>query len=63
VLGHIAPFPAPEFPPPFMIRGSPFPWITIFPLVFGTVFEKNSLGGELNIQKGELCVKEILAKF
>jgi hypothetical protein len=45
-----------------MIRGSPFPCITIFSLVFGAVFDKNSLWGELNIQKGELCVKGILAQ-
>jgi hypothetical protein len=45
-----------------MIRGSPFPCITIFSVVFGAVFDKNSLWGELNIQKGELCVKGILAQ-
>ena len=60
--GAYCPFPGTGISPPFMIRGSPFPCITIFSLVFGAVFDKNSLWGELNIQKGELCVKGILAQ-
>ena len=60
--GAYCPFPGTGISPPFMIRGSPVPCITIFFLVFGAVFDKNSLWGELNIQKGELCVKGILAQ-
>jgi len=60
--GAYCPFPGTGISPPFMIRGSPFPCITIFSIVFGAVFDKNSLWGELNIQKGELCVKGILAQ-
>ena len=28
-----------------------------------SLMDKNSLWGELNIQKGELCVKEVFGKF
>jgi hypothetical protein len=28
-----------------------------------SLIDKNSLWGELNIQRGELCVKEVFAKF